>query len=180
MGYPTTDVFDIKFIERTKENVKSFRGVNNFTNLINNLVGLIFIPHEYNNKGNRKTLSFLKCKISEIESLKTIFEARAIDVQVDGEIKQFPKFIYRKDGKELDLDKIEVQDLLRLVRNSIAHANMIPFGEGDVWEGIIIKNFQDKKKQKKDKYNFITVLKREELEKFALTISDLYLNEVKM
>ena len=66
MGYPATDVFDIKFIERTRQNLEEFKGTNNFTNLINNLIGLIFIPHEYNNKGLRKSLGFLNKKVSEI------------------------------------------------------------------------------------------------------------------
>lgn len=178
MGYPSTDVFDIKFIERTKKNLEDFNGDNNFTNLINSLVGLIFIPHEYNNKGRRKNLQFLKLKISEIEDLKTIFTFQSIDVKVDGRVEKFPKFQYRKGGRNLNLENIEVQDLLRLVRNSIAHANLIPFGEDNVWSGIIMKNFQDKKKEKKDKYNFITVLRRKELKTFAIIISNLYLKEV--
>ena len=43
MGYPTIDKFDIKFIERTKQNVSEFDKTNKFTHLINSLVGLIFV-----------------------------------------------------------------------------------------------------------------------------------------
>jgi hypothetical protein len=50
MGYPTIDKFDIKFIERTKQNVKDYDKQNKFTHLINSLVGLIFIPNEFNKK----------------------------------------------------------------------------------------------------------------------------------
>ncbi|WP_161805860.1 HEPN family nuclease [Pedobacter sp. Hv1] len=57
MGYPTIDQFDIKFIERTKQNVASFSGPNKFTHLLNSLIGLIFVPHEFNNKGKRKATS---------------------------------------------------------------------------------------------------------------------------
>lgn len=53
MGYPTIDKFDIKFIERTKQNVKEFDKPNKFTHLINSLVGLIFIPNEFHKKGRR-------------------------------------------------------------------------------------------------------------------------------
>ena len=53
MGYPTIDKFDIKFIERTKQNVKEFDKLNKFTHLINSLVGLIFIPNEFHKKGRR-------------------------------------------------------------------------------------------------------------------------------
>lgn len=180
MGYPATDVFDIKFIERTRQNLKEFKGTNNFTNLINNLIGLIFIPHEYNNKGLRKSLGFLSKRLSEIEPLTKIFTTDNSKVIIDGVVNELPKFKYRKDGKDLGLNEIEIRDILRLVRNSFAHANLIPFGEGQIWEGVIIKNYQDKKKEKKDKYNFIAVLKRQELEDFAITISDLYLKEHKI
>lgn len=179
MGYPTTDVFDIKFIERTRQNLEEFKGTNNFTNLINNLIGLIFIPHEYNNKGLRKSLGFLNKKVSEIKPLTNIFATDNAKVMIDGVVNDLPKFKYRKDGKDLNLNEIEIRDILRLVRNSFAHANLIPFGEGKTWEGVIIKNYQDKKKEKKDKYNFIAVLKRQELEDFAIIISNLYLNEHK-
>jgi len=177
MGYPATDIFDIKFIERTKKNLEDFKGENNFTNLINNLIGLIFIPHEYNNKRKRQNISFLKKSISEIEEFANIFSSDQVEIIVDGELVALPKFKYIKDNKALSIEEVKTEDLLRLMRNSFAHANLTPFGEGNIWQGVIIKNYQDKKKERKDKYNFIAVLKRKELEKFAITIADLYLDD---
>lgn len=67
MGYPTIDKFDIKFIERTKQNVTEFDKPNKFTHLINSLVGLVFIPNEFNKKSNRTyKIDFLNKPISEL------------------------------------------------------------------------------------------------------------------
>jgi len=74
MGYPTIDKFDIKFIKRTKTNVKSFDHPNTFTHLINSLIGLIFVPHEFHKKGRRKyKIDFLNEAISNYQILVNIF-----------------------------------------------------------------------------------------------------------
>lgn len=179
MGYPTTSFFDITFIERTKDNLNNFNGDNNFTNLINNVIGLIFIPHEYNNKGIRKNLTFLKAKIKDIPEIDNILVNMTVKVSVDGKIFSYPIFKYIKDNIEVKKEDLDISTLLRLIRNSFAHANIIPFGDDKIWKGIIIKNYQSKKEEKKDNYNFILTLERIELQKLAITIANLYLNEVK-
>jgi hypothetical protein len=85
MGYPTIDKFDIRFIERTKDNLSTFQRPNAFTHLINSLVGLIFIPIEFHKKGKKKyKVNFLNNPISHYKTLEEIFTGNQTLVSEQG------------------------------------------------------------------------------------------------
>lgn len=178
MGYPTIDKFDIKFIQRTKENVAGFDGDNKFTHLLNSLVGLIFVPHEFNNKGKTFKENFLKKFVSDYKTLSDIFTG---DVQLTNEQgQQFKqrKFFYKTPTGEQTIQTTTVGDLVRLFRNSIAHQNITPVAEGNYWKGIIVKNYKNKNDRANDKFNFEAFLNQKEVRLFATLISDEYLKNV--
>lgn len=180
MGYPTIDKFDIKFIERTKQNVKEFDKPNKFTHLINSLVGLIFIPNEFHKKGKRTyKVDFLNSYISNYSELEEIFAGEVtIKDELGNQIIQ-NKFFYRdKKGNQRTIYNTELGELVRLFRNGIAHSNIIPVAEGDYWKGIIVKNFENYSKEKKNDFNFETFLNQKELRIFATLISDEYLKNI--
>ena len=181
MGYPTIDKFDIKFIERTKANVRSFKSPNKFTHLINSLLGLIFIPNEFNKKGKRKyKIDFLNKPISEFEQLSKIFtgQSNLTDEQFQPFIQE--KFYFKNNRNiEQSTDNTTVGELLRLFRNGIAHQNIIPVAEGDYWKGIIVRNYRNKKDEKNKDYNFETYLNQNELRLFATFIADEYIKNIK-
>lgn len=181
MGYPTIDKFDIKFIERTKQNVKEFDKLNKFTHLINSLVGLIFIPNEFHKKGRRTyKVDFLNSFISNYPELEKIFTGEVtIENELGNQIIQ-NKFFYRDNkGNQKTIYNTELGELVRLFRNGIAHSNIIPVSEGDYWKGIIVKNFESPTKEKKNDFNFETFLNQKELRVFATLIADEYLKNIK-
>ena len=181
MGYPTIDKFDIKFIERTKQNVKEFDKPNKFTHLINSLVGLIFIPNEFHKKGRRTyKVDFLNSFISNYPELEKIFTGEVtIENELGNQIIQ-NKFFYRDNkGNQKTIYNTELGELVRLFRNGIAHSNIIPVSEGDYWKGIIVKNFENPTKEKKNDFNFETFLNQKELRIFATLIADEYLKNIK-
>ena len=181
MGYPTIDKFDIKFIERTKANVKTFKSPNKFTHLINSLLGLIFIPNEFNKKGKRKyKIDFLNKPISDYKELTEIFTGHVdlMDEQHISFIQQ--KFFFRNNQNlEQTLETTLVGDLLRLFRNGIAHQNIIPVADGDYWRGIIVRNYKNQKDEKIGNFNFETFLNQKELRLFATFIADEYIRNIK-
>jgi hypothetical protein len=73
----------------------------------------------------------------------------------------------------------ELGELVRLFRNGIAHSNIIPVSKGGYWEGIIVKNFENPTKEKKNDFNFETFLNQKELRVFATLIADEYLKNIK-
>ena len=177
MGYPTIDKFDIRFIERTKANVKEFDKPNKFTHLINSLVGLIFIPNEFNKKGRRTyKIDFLNKSISDYPKLVSIFSGLATLTNEQGNQFQQRKFFHRnKNGIDKTIIDTTVGDLVRLFRNGIAHSNITPVAEGDYWKGIIVKNFETTRKEKVNDFNFETYLNQKELRIFATLIAYEYL-----
>ncbi|RAR70625.1 HEPN family nuclease [Flavobacterium aciduliphilum] len=180
MGYPTIDKFDIKFIERTKQNVKEFDKTNKFTHLINSLVGLIFIPNEFHKKGRRTyKVDFLNSFISNYPELEKIFTGEVtIENELGNQIIQ-NKFFYRDNkGNQRTIYNTELGELVRLFRNGIAHSNIIPVSEGNYWKGIIVKNFENKTKEKNNDFNFETFLNQKELRVFATLIADEYLKNI--
>jgi hypothetical protein len=178
MGYPTIDKFDLRFIERTLENVKLAKNPNKFTHLINSLVGLIFLPHEFNKKGKRTyTVDFLNKPLSDYELLAKIFSGEVDLTDEKGKHFKQAKF-YRKDraNNNVDIKTTTVGELVRLFRNGIAHQNIIPVGEGGYWKGIIVRNYTN---EKSGDYNFETFLNQKELREFATLIATEYLNHAK-
>ncbi len=178
MGYPTIDKFDIKFIQRTKENVAEFKGNNKFTHLLNSLVGLIFVPHEFNNKGKTFKENFLKKSVSEYKTLSDIFSGTTQLTNEQGQQFQQRKFFYKTKAGDQTIQTTTVGDLVRLFRNAIAHQNITPVAEGDYWKGIIVKNYKNQTDRKNDNFNFEAFLNQKEVRLFATLISDEYLKNV--
>lgn len=180
MGYPTIDKFDIKFIERTKQNVSEFDKTNKFTHLINSLVGLIFIPNEFNKKGRRTyKIDFLNKPISDYKTLSEIFSGQVTLNNEQGENFNQRKFFRKdKDGNSKSIQEVNVGELVRLFRNGIAHSNIIPVAEGNYWKGIIVKNFETPKKEKQNDFNFEAYLNQKELRVFSTFIADEYLKNI--
>ena len=180
MGYPTIDKFDIKFIERTKANVKSFKRPNKFTHLINSLIGLLFVPHEFHKKGYRKyKINFLNNYISDYKTLSKIFSGSVNLTDEQGELFKQSKFFCKDKHNNLrTLETTTVGDLVRLFRNGIAHQNIIPVAEGTYWKGIIVRNFSNKQKERNGDFNFETFLNQKELRVFATFIADEYLKNI--
>ncbi|HEY5123858.1 MAG TPA: HEPN family nuclease [Ignavibacteria bacterium] len=177
MGYPTIEKFDIIFIERTLANVKEFVNPNTFTHLINSLVGLIFIPNEFNKKRRRiYKIDFLNKFISNYPKLEKIFSGQVILTDELGNQFQQRKFYYKNQNfEEKTTTDTTVGELVRLFRNGIAHSNITPVPDGDYWKGIIVKNFKTIKKEKANDFNFETFLNQEELCVFATLIAEEYL-----
>lgn len=180
MGYPTIDKFDIKFIERTKENVNESVLPNTFTQLINSLVGLIFIPNEFYKKGKRTYLiDFLNKPVSEYQQLTEIFTGEVTLANELNEPFQQKKF-FRKGRNDIQfsLEETTVGDLVRQFRNGIAHSNIIPIAEGNSWKGIIVRNYESREKEQRKDFDFEVYLNQHDLKKFAIFIADEYLKNV--
>lgn len=182
MGYPTIDKFDIKFIERTKANVKSFNRPNKFTHLINSLIGLIFVPHEFHKKGRRAyKINFLNQNIDEYPSLIKIFSGTINLTDEKENIFSQRKFFHKDNqGNKKTIETTKIGDLIRLFRNGIAHQNITPVADGNYWNGIIVKNYRSLERQKNGDFNFETFLNQKELRIFATFIADEYLRNIKV
>lgn len=181
MGYPTIDKFDIKFIERTKANIKTFNKPNKFTHLINSLIGLIFIPNEFNKKGKRKyKIDFLNKPIADYKQIVEIFSGKENLTDEQHNVFVQKKF-FCKDNNNIQqsIETTTVGNLLRLFRNGIAHQNITPVAEGDYWKGIIVRNYKNRDDEKNGNFNFESYLNQKELRLFATFIADEYIRNIK-
>lgn len=178
MGFPTIENFDLAFIIRTKENLSNYKGNNDFTMLINSLLGLIILPNEYNVKNKRDyDFDFLRMKVNYFQKLNDIFKEKVTILfnETGQEIKQKKFFWLSNSGVEFKLNQIVLSDLLNRIRNGIAHFGIIPTKDKDIWHGVIIRNYPKFSK----KYNMEIYLDQNELLEFATFIADKYINTVK-
>ena len=179
MGYPTIEKFDVRFIERTKENVANFTGNNKFTHLLNSLIGLIFIPHEFYKKGRFFKVDFLDKFISDYVVLGKIFSGNVKIENDRGQNITQNKFYYKDNkGQEQSIETTKLRDLVRLFRNSIAHQNITPVAEGKNWIGIIVRNYKNKTDMANGIFNFEVYLNQKEVLSFATLISTEYLENI--
>jgi hypothetical protein len=181
MGYPTIDKFDIRFIERTLTNVKMFRYQNRFTHLINSLLGLIFIPHEFAKKGKRQSsLKFLNSKVSDCKDLVSIFSGSVKISNEAGDLVDQPRYRHWDNkGNPVEIQDVTVGNLIRLFRNGIAHQHIVPVAEHNYWIGIIVRNFQSEPKEKLGHYNFEVFLNQRDLRIFATFIGSKYIESTR-
>lgn len=178
MGYPTVKNFDISFIKRTLENLEKTNSEFEFTMLVNSLLGLLILPNEYNIKDKREyNFDFLNKEITYYSSLKDIFKIQEINLMDENnkECKQSKFYWLDNSGKKINPDNITLGNLIKRVRNGIAHFGIIPTKDKDQWEGIIIRNYPNRD----DTFNMEIYLTKHELETFAKFIANKYLNTAK-
>lgn len=179
MGFPTVKNFDISYIKRTLQNLNEFKGENDFTMLLNSLLGLLILPNEYNIKEVRKyNFNFFERKITEYQILSNIFKVENITLINENkeEYKQ-RKFYWLSNGDNvLQPQDIKLGDFIRRIRNGVAHFGIIPTKDGDKWEGVIIRNYPD---DKSIHFNMEIYFKEEELKTFAEFIANKYLETIK-
>lgn len=152
--------------ERTKENLENYQGKYDVTHLINSAVGLIMIPHAkcYNKIEN----SFVSPKILEILR------------------NSIRKNSYLEDG-----ECIELRDLIKHIRNGIAHSN-IHFNSGksrgktQIYD-ILIKDhrkqytYKDKatgEKKTKPAADFEIILNISDLQEFMIEFSEAIISNI--
>lgn len=175
MASPSIQYFDISFIERTLENLKKYEGKYDFTMLLNSLLGLLIVPNECNIKQKSFEYPFLKKKVNNFSKLRDVFKIKLyIFLDEKGREIEQNKFKWLgANNKELDIDAIALEDLLKRIRNGIAHFGITPVKEDALWKGVIIKN------SVKGKINMEIYLDKEELKIFALFIAEKYIETIK-
>lgn len=190
MGYPKIKTFDRRLIERTIQNIDNYNGNFEFTHLINSLLTLIVLPHEYYDRGylHLNTL-FLQEKVFEIEEIKDFFigcEELTDEKNTDYHQKRLAlksnKFNI-KNEKELLLE-----ELLRRFRHGIAHHNIRPTRYDDIqsqsensyWKGVIIRNYPEDKDGLKwnDNFTLEVYLNYEDLKTFSKFVAQKYLENI--
>ncbi len=186
MGYPTVENFDIAFVERTRKNLEDCRAGspihNDFTMLLNSLLGLVIVPNEVNIKGKRTFHEnpFEK-KLSEFPVLKAILEGPDVKIErEDGKPYTQRKFCWLTGTRnELSVRQITLGAFLTRIRNGVAHFGIMPTKHGvNSWEGIIVKNFPSPKTNPAFS-NLEVYLEQEEIEKIACVIADEFLKNAR-
>lgn len=143
--------YDVELIRRTGELIESYEGKYNLTLLMNALLSLIVLPSEYN---KQKNLKFLNVEISQIKEIEFLLNS--------------PGFYFDPQNRNNDL-----KNLLRRVRNGIAHQRIEAVSKNNKWTGVII--------QDADRNNNIGLnlqLTTKQLRMFARYIESKYLEEV--
>jgi hypothetical protein len=186
MGYPTVENFDIAFVKRTRKNLDDLRdGVpvqNDFTMLLNSLLGLVIVPNEINIKGRREFHENPFDKpLAEFPVLKAILEGPNAKIETEeGDIytqRKFGWFTVRR--KQRSVAEVTLGQFLRRVRNGVAHFGIMPTKHGaNRWKGIIVKNFPSKTDP--TFCDFEMYLEQDEIEKIARLIADEFLNNARI
>lgn len=148
--------FNIKFVERTKEILESYKGAHEVSNLLNCTLGLIILPYE---QIKEKQNSFWDTELLTISNLPSfgIHKFEPIQSIRKENIKYYPKTL---------------KVFLQKIRNGLAHQNIQPVNENETFKGVIISNYFDKAKKHEDlKVEF----GRDQLKEFALFIANEYL-----
>lgn len=141
MGYPEVTKFDKIFLERTLENIESMgKCKNNFTLLVNSMLGLLILPNEYLNKNKYKNIKVFSQKINDIQEIKGIFRKEDIVIMQDIE-KKISKCIFRtNENIEKPAGEIPLKEVLSKMRNAFAHFGIEPTKMGNDWHGILLTN----------------------------------------
>lgn len=186
MGLPSIENFDISFIERTAENLKTPQIPYKFTMLLNSLLGLLVVPNEKSDE-RKFTFNFLEAKITDFPQLAKVFEGQSILLRSGTEEIEQRKFRWlSKSGNDRVLKDISVRELLRRMRNGIAHFGIVPVATPEnkkEWCGVIIRNYRDDvidNGMKIETLNFETCLMETELAELAEFVSQKYLQTVKL
>lgn len=140
--------FDVDFIERTENIInyccsqKDFS--NDFTLLINCLLGLLILPKEYYEKKNLFNSYNFNIKTNKLsQEIIDIFSNDKAPEHIQDIISSPKKcIIYNKKGEEKDNMKCSFITILRHLRNAVSHCNITPVksNDKDEWEGIILRD----------------------------------------
>jgi hypothetical protein len=163
MGYPEISKFDKVFLKRTLDNLELMESCqNNFTFLVNSMLGLLILPNEYLEKKKYSNTSVFSKKLKECKEIIKIFSSNEITIMQDREYT-IQKCIFRTNkNEEKDANNVTLMELLKKMRNSFAHFNIEPTKMGNDWHGIILKN------RNKDGYNtFELYMEKHELKIFV-------------
>lgn len=178
MGYPKIADFDIIIIKRTKENLKNATIKYDFTLLLNSLLGLIVILHQMKIQGKRK-MAFFEKKISDYKKLDFLQNEDTFNNEQKNQ--SFKEITMKKlIRNHINYDKIKIHELIKYIRNGIVHYGIRPTKDGDIWEGIVIRNYKNDKKilNWSDNYIFQIYLTQSELENLCILLTDEYLREL--
>ncbi|MHA1206865.1 MAG: HEPN family nuclease [Candidatus Hodarchaeales archaeon] len=189
MGYPKIEIFDKLLIERTIQNIDHYSGNFEFTHLINSLLALIVLPHEYCKRGHLRLIndSFLKKKVFEIEEIKDLFLG-CVELTNENDISYSQKHLILKSNNFniKNENELLLVDLLRKLRNGIAHYNIRPARynhtgsqhENSYWKGVIIRNYPEDNDGLKwnDNFTIEVYLNYEDLKRFSKFIAQKYLD----
>ena len=151
--------FEIDFIERTKNLVIEYNGEYKLTNLLNCLIGLIILPNE------RAQDDFPMVWDEEIKDLPIYPDLKILSFEPIQKID-------RQSGKITYYPKT-LKFFLKKLRNGIAHQNIKPINDGNLFVGVTISNrFQGIK-------DFEIEFRRKELQIFAIFIAEQYLHHIR-
>lgn len=174
MGYPTISEFDKIFIQRTKENLDC-QVKNEYTQLMNSLLGLIVLPRQWTVQGKRNP-EFFKKKVLDVFPFLNGSDNISDETSSNVEIK---KLIFHPQP----INDMTISTLMEKLRHSIAHQSIRPtLSDRNKWAGIIFRNYDGSEKQVgewKDNYIMQVYFTMEELKLVATTITDEYLNDNK-
>jgi hypothetical protein len=172
MGYPTISQFDINFIKRTKENLDC-KVTNNYTHLINSLLGLIVLPRQWNEQG-KSDKDLFKLKVADVKELSFLFGSTTINDEYD-QNKKINKLEFRHQA----LDEITIATLMDRLRHSIAHQSIRPTSEGAEWCGMIFRNYSGEQRAAAwgENYDLQMYVTMPELKLFVEFITNSYLKQ---
>ncbi|NOT48135.1 MAG: hypothetical protein HOP17_10365 [Acidobacteria bacterium] len=184
MGLPSIENFDVSFIQRTSDNLKDYNGPNDFTMLLNSLLGLIVVPNE-TSEGREFTFDFLGKSLTEFKELKPIFLKNAERLLKGSEEVEQKKFFWlSRSNNERDVSDITLREFLKRMRNGVAHFGITPIALPESkkeWCGVILRNYREDEQgdgTKTETMNFEVCLMQGELEALADLISQKYLQTV--
>lgn len=169
MGYPTISDFDKIFIKRTKENLDC-KVKNNYTHLMNSLLGLIILPRQWTMQGKRNPEVFSKKVVDVFPFLKGSNDI-SDEINSGSEIKKL-------QSPHQAIEDITIETLIDRLRNSIAHQSLRPtLSDRNDWAGVVFRNYKHDKHIAgwRDNFNMQVYFTMDELKEFVTTISDEYL-----
>lgn len=153
MGSIPKGKYNIELVKRTRELIETYNGIYKHTLLMNAILCLIVLPEQVNSI-RKKKLKFMNLNLNEIAEIQFVLNSQ--------------NFFFDKGKSHYDL-----KNLLRRIRNGIAHQRIESISENDVWKGVIIQDFD-----RKDNLGLNMELKTAELRTLALFIADEYLKEI--
>lgn len=195
MGYPKIKKFDKRLIERTIQNLDDYKGNFEFTHLINSLLTLIVLPHEYCKRGHLHLIndSFLKQKVFEVKEIKDFFIG-CKELTTEDDVNYNQERLILKSGKlAKNKNKLSLDQLLRKLRNGIAHHNIRPARNDDIrsqsensyWKGVIIRSYRSGTHGEKDasdwneNFTIEVYFDYQDLKTFSKFIAQKYLENIR-